>query len=265
MKVIYLVALATSLIAGTSLVLFQRSAEVSRVKIARETGDFSSQVINQLADKFGEFTFGWLNPGAERRNTVEELQAAASGDEENSRRCAWIIAASFAIAVLASFALPVENRRRFLAGPILGCWILGMSLPVLTIKVATRLDHLGTIVIREESKSFCAIIGNLASESDFLMLLLVGFFSLGIPLVKIVSYTLPPDWHAAHKFGTALAKWSLSEVLVVGLVVIFLGMTRDAETDASLQLGFWFFASSAILSMLIGMMIVGPISTKKYE
>lgn len=257
-QAIYVIAVAVTLIAGTSLVHFQRSAEACRIKIAQENGDLSSQIENQLEDKLGQLTRGLLDPGAERRNAVEELKVAAASAELNSRRSALITAASLVIAVLAGMALPVESRRKFLAVPLLACWILGVSLPVLKITVATQLEHLGTIMIREESKSLSAIIDKLASEGDFLMLLLVGIFSLGIPLVKIISYTLPNDWHTAHKFGAALAKWSLSEVLVIGLVVLFLGMSRDADTDASLQVGFWFFASSAILSMILGMMLLRP-------
>ncbi len=255
---IYLMAIATSLITGTSLVHFQRSAEMCRVKIAHENGDLSSQVAYRLEDKLGEFTQGWLDPGAKRRNTITELQATAARDANNSRTSAWLAACSLAVAVFAGLAHSLEKRRRMLAGPILVCWILGVVLPVMTVTVATRLDHLGTIVLREESKSLGTIVGKLASGGDLLMLLLVGIFSLVIPLVKIISYTLPHDWNKAHKFGTALARWSLSEVLVIALVVLFLGMNRDGETDASLQLGFWFFTSSAILSMFLGLAVFRP-------
>ncbi len=256
--VIYLIAIAISLIAGTSLFHFQRSAELSRVKIAHENGDLSSQVVHRLEDKLGEVTSGWLDIGSARRNSIAELQTISARATENSKLSAQVAAVSLAVAVLAGLAHSPERRKRMLAGPILGCWFLGVALPVITVTVATRVNQLGTIVLREESKSLGTIVAKLASEGDVLMLLLVGIFSLGIPLIKIISYTLPHDWNTAHKFGTTLARWSLSEVLVIALVVLFLGMNRDGETDASLQLGFWFFASSAILSMLLGMMGSAP-------
>lgn len=120
---------------------------------------------------------------------------------------------------------------------------LGLTLPVLE---TTRLW------VFKDSYSLLDTVRGLADRGELALALLIGVFSIITPMLKLVLVT----WlHLAGRGGHSglarwverLGKWSLTDVLVIAvLIVVWSGTGLQLTT----QPGLWFFGLSAILMML---------------
>jgi len=245
-----IVAAAIALVAGTSVIHWQTKAETLRGLLIRENGLILNQVQYRLEDKLTNLTQGWLNPGAERRQRVDELESDSLEAQRWAIRCAWVNAGALALAAVVGLCLASAIRRKVFAGVSLYCWLLGVLLPVLTITVQTKVPHIGQITLREETKSLLLLVQRLWAEQNMLLVGLIGIFGIAVPLLKTTCQLLPDSAEYAHRFGGFLAKWALVDVVVVGVIVAFLGGRGDAETHAEIRLGLWFFAASGFMSVV---------------
>jgi paraquat-inducible protein A len=143
-----------------------------------------------------------------------------------------------ALIILAAFFLP-----------------LGLFLPVLE---TTRLW------VFKSSYSLLDTVRGLYENGELALALLIAIFSLVTPALKLVLVTALHLRGAISSPGLArwverLGKWSLTDVLVVAiLIVIWSGTGLQLTT----QPGLWFFAASAICLMLAsGLITKNPAGT----
>lgn len=248
-----IIAFVTALISGTSVIHFQTEAQTLRARLIKENGEIMNQVHHRLEDKVAQLTEGWINFGEDRRQRATELVQESEAANRAALIWAWTTAGGLVVALLVSLSLEGAFRRRGLAAITLTCWMLGIALPVLTLTVEAQVTEpvdLGKLLLREESKSLTALLWSFWQNQDILMLSLVGAFGLLVPLVKTLCQFMPDDARGALATSKFLAKWSLVDVLVVGVIVAFLGSQGDKEAHAVFRLGFWFFAASGVLGVI---------------
>lgn len=120
---------------------------------------------------------------------------------------------------------------------------LGLLLPVLE---TTRLW------VFKDSYSLIDTVGGLFDNGEIALALLIGTFSIVTPTLKLVLVTwlhlVGPEGHTGlARWVERLGKWSLTDVLVIAvLIVVWSGTGLKLTT----QPGLWFFALSAISLML---------------
>lgn len=254
MKAIILaVTFTIAIISGTFVICFQGKAQALRTETVLRSGQIMDQVQHRLEDSLARITEGLLDFGIERRNRSDKLEADIYDAQIMANRWAWAAAASLASAALLSFTLTMTDRRRCLAAVALACWILGLTLPILTLTVEAHITSpfdLGRLLLREETKSLLGLLSSLWEKQNWLLVGLVGVFGVAIPLIKTTCQFAGDNAHAPHIFAGWLARWALVDVVVVGIVVAFLGSQGDQETHADFRLGFWFFAASGLVSMM---------------
>ncbi len=251
-QILFISSIAVALISGIMLIQFQSSAQVLRAQLGTKNATVVDQVEDHIVDKVAKFTDGWVDFGGARRERNETIEAGSDNAQKAANRCALVAAGALFVAVLASLLQPAILRRRQLASVSFGCWLLGIVLPVLTITVSTDVQHLGKLILREETKSLILMLKKFSSQENWLMVTLIGAFGIGVPLVKSICQFLPEEFLKAHRFGGWLARWSLVDIIVIGIAVAFFGGQGDAETQARIELGFWFFAACGITSILSG-------------
>ena len=140
------------------------------------------------------------------------------------------------------------------------CLVPGLCAPVLTLASGTDLPLIGRVVFSFEAKSVLGVVAGLAQAGAIVPATAVAAFSIGVPLVKLLtliwesvagafpSFARPPAIliTATHHAG----RWSMVDVFVVAIVVAFTaGRAGDAGATA-LGLGVWFFGAYALLSQL---------------
>ena len=127
---------------------------------------------------------------------------------------------------------------------------LGLLLPVLE---TTRLWVFKT------SYSLVDAVRALITEGEFLLGLLIAIFSLLTPALKIIAVTalhMRPAGSGSGPLAHAvdhLGKWSLTDVLVVALLIV---LTSGTGLDLAAEPGLWFFAASAVLLMIASGLVV---------
>ena len=76
MKALLLTVVAViALMAGIGTIHWQTEADTLRGRAIREAGVILDQVQYRREDKLANLTQGWVNPGAERRRRMVELDA----------------------------------------------------------------------------------------------------------------------------------------------------------------------------------------------
>ncbi len=155
----------------------------------------------------------------------------------------------------------------FIAAPIF--LILGIFWPLITIETQvgwrfiTLIRHANTVSL------FSTLTGLLQANSLFLFAIIL-FFSVLFPIAKLVlSYKL---WYSRNldnkhreKYAHLLAvtgKWSMLDVMVVGLLVVVLKVGE--MVSVSVHLGIVFFAISVLLSMVISTVLSRVLPAKAH-
>jgi len=240
------------LVAGTSLLHCEAEAQAWRSRLAAQHGQMAAQVKGLLEDKVASLTGGWVGLGEERRQRANEYRIAAEKAETAGNQRAWWVALALTTMALVSLATEPEKRAASLAVTALGSWMLGILLPVMSLRVQAPVEGLGMLVLRDETKSLVSVLGSLLESGKLVMLITVGGFGVVVPLIKSLCQMSPSHFHEARRLGGCLSRWSLVDVLVVSLAVFMLGSKGDVETDIQTGLGFWFFLAAAVLSIVSG-------------
>ena len=134
-----------------------------------------------------------------------------------------------------------------------------------TISSILGLDQIqGQLQVYTSTRSIWGTVESLAATGNLPVALLIVFFSLVIPVFKlllqaisllITSYDL--RWPLL-RLNAALSKWSMADVFVMGLLVAFLaGNAADQTGDmlvmhARLGWGFYYFLAYCVFSVAAG-------------
>lgn len=208
-------------------------------------------------------TFSWYSGATHARNEVSLLLSEVQRHNELSTRSA---AAFLALSVVFLSATTwrarhqVEKARLALAADLIGvstlCLFVGLIAPVFSLTAYAQLPVLGEIVLKYEAKSVLMTIASLVRSHSYFVAVLVGIFSVVIPLLKIFISTLVVQNRSAawHRRGIAflksVGKWSMADVFVVAILVAYFAVSGDEFSDAKIELGLYFFATYCLASLV---------------
>ena len=106
----------------------------------------------------------------------------------------------------------------------------------------------------DQTPSLIGIVSTLIEGGDILLAILVGCFSILFPVVKqfAVTYEAFSQGKEQPEFLTRLvpilSKWSMMDVLLVAIVIV--AAKTSGMANAFSQPGLWFYAASALLTIL---------------
>ena len=127
---------------------------------------------------------------------------------------------------------------------------LGLTLPVLE---TTRLW------VFKDSYSLLDAVQALFEAGEIALAILIALFSLVTPALKLIAVSLlhicpPTDYEAAlPRWIERLGKWSLTDVLVIAILIVIWSGTG---LQLAVQPGLWFFAGSAVMTMSASGLVV---------
>ena len=100
-------------------------------------------------------------------------------------------------------------------------------------------------------------IEELAALDQWIVVLLIAFFSLAVPMLKaglLLYVQLKPKGAKAgviRKVVASVSKWAMADVFAVGIIIAGLSsFEAGASIKARTEAGFYFFASYVLLSTL---------------
>jgi paraquat-inducible protein A len=134
--------------------------------------------------------------------------------------------------------------------------VVGLTTPILSVEASKDLPVLGDTVLQFQSKGILTTITGLWEHGNQWLALLLLLFSVLLPLLKtaVAWLTLFSRTHHISLRGLHLSrhlgKWSMADVFVVAILVVFFSSNEGGLTQAEVQAGLWFFALYVLLSLL---------------
>ncbi|MCW8945359.1 MAG: paraquat-inducible protein A [Sedimenticola sp.] len=191
----------------------------------------------------------------EQLNQQKALQAAYKTSVDQLTGLFLILACSFMI-----IAWLAQRRAGDLGYAMLTIAVIalgvGLTTPILSIEASKDLPMLGDTVLQFQSKGIMTTISGLWENGNQWLALLLLLFSVLLPLLKtgVAWLTLFSRTHHISLRGLHLSrhlgKWSMADVFVVAILVVFFSSNEGGLTQAEVQAGLWFFAIYVVLSLL---------------
>ena len=132
----------------------------------------------------------------------------------------------------------------------------GLLMPIMMMSIHKEVQYLGDVVLQMESKGVLGSIGKLFENSDYIVGGALLLFSIVLPLLKTLSMLFVATFiqnRAAHTivhFFKLLGKWSMADVFVVAVFLVYLSGNKGEMSRAEVQVGLYFFLAYVILSMI---------------
>jgi len=135
----------------------------------------------------------------------------------------------------------------------------GLVSPILMVTIHKEVEYLGDIVLSFESKGIIGSILKLFETGDIVVAIVILLFSVITPILKIASLffvTLFVESHFAHHlvaFFKMIGKWSMADVFVVAIFLVYLTANKGDVSRAEVEVGLYFFLSYVLVSMLVSL------------
>jgi len=137
--------------------------------------------------------------------------------------------------------------------------VLGLITPVLMVTIHKEVEYIGDIVLSFESKGVMGSIVKLFDGGDIVVALVILIFSVLVPVLKVLSLlfiSLFMESQFAHnivKFFKMIGKWSMVDVFVVAVFLVYLTANKGDVSRAQVEVGLYFFLAYVIVSMLVSL------------
>ena len=128
----------------------------------------------------------------------------------------------------------------------------------------------GELQVYNTTRSILGTVDQLASTGNLLVAFLIVFFSLVIPVFKLLLLlvTLAVSGTVAQGFllkvNSMLSKWSMADVFVMALLVAFMAGSASGQSgemlamEARLEVGFYYFLAYCLFSIAAGSLLLAP-------
>ena len=223
------------------------SFELAKMMDAETAAEF------QLKELAKTLTFGMVENDI--GNKIGSLRAKQVAQQKSAQR----LVSCFAIlsTVILSMFLFVSPRiyTGIVSAGALIALVNGLVTPVLMVTVHKNIEYLGDVVFSFESKAILGSIFKLYSEGNALIALILLVFSVLIPVFKVFSLlflSLYENYPFASRivyFFRIIGKWSMLDIFVVALLIVYLSSSSTDVSRAEAEIGIYFFLVYVVLSI----------------
>ena len=137
--------------------------------------------------------------------------------------------------------------------------LFGLIAPILMVTIHKEVEYLGDIVLSFESKGVVGSIAKLWESGDWIVAGVILLFSVITPVLKILSLLFVSIFmeskfaHNIVKFFKMIGKWSMVDVFVVAVFLVYLTANKGDVSRAEVEVGLYFFLAYVIVSMLVSL------------
>ena len=175
---------------------------------------------------------------------------------------AWLLTGVFFVLTLVAIGLAYAYRSDWcdMAYAMLGvsivALVVGLLTPILSVSAQQDIPVIGETVFQFQSRGIVSTIVGLWHAGNGWLAILLFLFSVFIPITKtlLVTATIFARDHELTVKGLNwsrnIGKWSMTDVFVVAILVVFFANEQDGLTQAEVQVGLCFFAGYVVLSLL---------------
>jgi hypothetical protein len=145
----------------------------------------------------------------------------------------------------------------------------GLVTPLMTVTLHKEFEYIGDVVLSFESKSLLGSVVKLWEGGEIAVASVILLFSILIPLFKTLSLmfvALVIEHRFAHGIVTFfkwVGKWSMLDVFVVAVLLVYLTSSGSDVSHAEVQVGLYFFLAYVIVSMLVSLSADKMLSSRR--
>jgi hypothetical protein len=211
---------------------------------------------NQLKKLGDILSLGFYHGYEEELAKEHKLLEAQTFYRERARRHT-LYAMGAALAILALYVvMPLRLYTIVVSLAALLALAGGLSMPIMMMTIHKEVQYLGDVVLQMESKGVVGSIDKLFDSGDYVVGGALLLFSILLPTLKSLSMLFVALFiqnravHAIVHFFKILGKWSMADVFVVAVFLVYLSADKGDMSRAEVQVGLYFFLGYVILSMI---------------
>jgi len=215
------------------------------------------QAMLQL-EKFATSILGTL-VGDERQVNFAKVEQKRVLAMQNAQRYTRYFMYLLGVVLLSYFVVSLRVFTLFGSLAAIVTLVLGLISPILMVTIHTQVEYLGDIVLSFESKSVIGSIVKLFDSGDIIVALVILLFSVIVPLLKVLALLFVSVFmktgfaHDIVKFFKLIGKWSMVDVFVVAVFLVYLTANKGEVSRAEVEVGLYFFLAYVIVSMLLSL------------
>ena len=265
-------------VAFITLLYFSYSSYTTAKELERINRDYyeaQTDIGDLLKRRFDSLltaiSFGAFESNDRKAKNIEKLKAQILILKERNKDATIALAiAAFGI-ILTYFILSRDIYALLLGFASLITLLFGIFTPILMIVIHKSVDYLGDIVLSFESKTIFATIMHLYHDGNYPVAIAILLFSIIVPFVKTVSMIAVVLWKRFHiaaklvNFFKHLGKWSMLDVFVVALLLVYLSAGSSENSYSQIESGLYIFLIYVIFSIITSIAVEGVIQNNMKE
>jgi len=215
--------------------------------------------VDKLLEKL---TAGIYDKYSKKQEEIQQLELDANNAQKKSLLYLYYFFGTIIIFAFMFLFIDYEFLILFIGSSSLISLFFGLTAPLLMIVVYKSLPIVGMVTLSFDTKSIIGTIEKLFVQENYIIALLVLSFSIIIPLVKTIIILLY-GFLKESGLGKSiivlidkLGKWSMADVFIVALLVVFFSTKQDIHSALKVESGLYFFLGYVLLSM-IGSSLIG--------
>ncbi len=222
-------------------------------QIARQM-DAAGVAELKLKELASLFTLGLVKNDTKAR--LLQLEKERHGAKTSADRDALFFAIAAAALLLLYFFLSLRGFTIAIALGALIALINGLVTPIMLMIVHKEVEYLGDVILSFESKGILGSITKLYGDGNLTVAIVILLFSVMVPALKTLSmlfvalYRQSPFAGKVVRFFRHLGKWSMLDVFVVALLLVYLTSNSQDISRAEPEIGLYFFLIYVLLSMV---------------
>lgn len=212
-------------------------------------------------------TFSWYDGYTEQLEKLQNQQANAHRQQYLAHKYTKLFMASFVLLFLLTFMMPSVATLAALLAVTTVALVTGWLAPVLAIEAYQEVPVLGHTLFQFESKSIVTGIQKLADSRQWVIAGLIFIFTIITPIMKSAVMALILFSRRLHfskrciQWLQLIGKWSMLDVFVIALLLTYFSTKAGGATDATLQIGVYYFIAYVLASMMLAFLL----NSKIYE
>jgi len=214
-------------------------------------------MLHNKVDKFLEnLTAGIYDKYTQEQLKVQKLEKDANLSQKRSLLYLYYFFGTIILFALIFLYIDYELLILYIGLSSLISLFFGLTAPLLMVVVYKSLPVVGMVTLSFDTKSIIGTIEKLFVQQNYIIALLVLLFSIMIPLAKtmiIILYGFLKESGLAQSIITKidkLGKWSMADVFIVALLVVFFSTKQDIHSALKVESGLYFFLGYVLLSMI---------------
>ncbi len=240
---------------GQSLAYEHRVGEVSeKLSMSDNFKSKSKKVLETI-------TFNWYSGYTEELEELQELQNKAQNHDKHAYKYTKLFIATLVLMFLIHGFLKSKISLFALISVTVIALITGWFAPILAIIAYQDIPVLGQSVFQFESKSIVSALQKLYQTGQVAIAVIIFIFTILTPIVKslmMLVVLFSQNLHFSQKSIRVLktiGKWSMLDVFVIAILVTYFTTKSGGATDATLQIGVYYFVAYVIASMILTYLI----------